>query len=165
MEEKPMSETERIVELKAEPTLPLPGTGGAAPKEFRILRAGWNKTEKGDFLFDEVAAASVMAAYVSKGLDRLLVDFEHQSQMPPPGGGPAHKPAAGWFTPQLRGGELWATDVSWTTQALSMLAPEGGAPEYRYFSPILFFDEETRRVTRLKSLALTNDPAWTSWGR
>jgi phage I-like protein len=138
--------------------LPLP-TGGGAPSEFRILRAGLNRTEKGDFLFDEQAAGDVMRAYTAKGLDRILIDFEHQSMQAPPGGGPAHKAAAGWFAPQIRAGELWATDVTWTTTALSMLAPAQGAPEYRYLSPVLFFDEETRRVTRLKNIALTNDPA------
>jgi phage I-like protein len=130
-----------------------------APTEFRILRAGLNRTEKGDFLFDGQAAADVMRAYTAKGLDKIQIDYEHQSMQPPPGGGPAHKPAAGWFKPEVRNGELWAAEVSWTSQALSMLAPAAGAPEYRYLSPILFFDEETRRVTRLKNIALTNDPA------
>lgn len=118
-----------------------------------------NKTEKGDFLFDEKAAADVMASFVAKGQDRLLIDFEHQSMQPPPGGGPAHKPAAGWFAPQIRAGELWACDVTWTSHALSMLAPAQGAPEYRYLSPVLYFNEDSRRVTRLKNIALTNDPA------
>lgn len=138
--------------------LPFP-TGEGAPKEFRILRAGLNKTEKGEFLFDDEAALAVMEAYRSKGLDKLQVDFEHQSTVAPPGGGDAAKPAAGWFKPEVRGGELWATAVAWTARASGMLAPKEGAPEYRYFSPILFFDEDTRRVTRLKNIALTNDPA------
>lgn len=138
--------------------LPFP-TGGGAPTEFRILRAGTNTTEKGDFLFDDEAAANVMRAYTAKGLDKIQIDYEHQSMQAPPGGGPAHKPAAGWFKPEIRKGELWATDVSWTTHALSMLAPPQGAPEYRYLSPVLHFNEETRRVTRLRNIALTNDPA------
>jgi phage I-like protein len=138
--------------------LPLPG-GDAAPTEFRILRAGMNRTEKGDFLFDEEAAESVMAAYLTKGLSKLQVDFEHQSMVPPPAGGPAEKPAAGWFKPEVRAGELWATEVAWTARAAAMLAPLAGAPEYRFFSPVLRFDEDTRRVRSLKNLALTNDPA------
>jgi phage I-like protein len=138
--------------------LPLPA-GGGAPTEFRVLCAGSNRTEKGEFLFDDEAARLVMAAFAAKGLPKVQIDYEHQSQMPPPGGGDASKPAAGWFKPEVRSGELWATDVAWTARALAMLAPKEGAPEYRYFSPILFFDEDTRRVTRLKNIALTNDPA------
>lgn len=134
-------------------------TEGGAPTEFRILRAGSNKTEKGEFLFDAEAAESVMAAYLAKGLGKLQVDYEHQSMVAPPGGGDAAKPAAGWFKPEVRAGELWATEVAWTARALSMLAPEKGAPEYRFFSPVLRFDEDTRRIRSLKNLALTNDPA------
>jgi phage I-like protein len=137
----------------------LPGDGKEPPTAFRILRAGPNPSEKGEFIFDEAAAQRVMAAYVSKGLDKIQIDYEHQSMVPPPGGGPAHKPAAGWFKPEVRGGELWATGVAWTAAALAMVAPAAGAPEYRYFSPILFFDQDTRQVTGLKNLALTNDPA------
>lgn len=137
----------------------LPGDGKEAPTAFRILRSGVNTSEKGEFVFDEAAAERVMAAYAAKGLDKIQIDYEHQSMVAPPGGGPAHKPAAGWFKPEVRGGELWATAVAWTAAALAMVAPQMGAPEYRYFSPILFFDQDTRQVTGLKNLALTNDPA------
>jgi phage I-like protein len=133
--------------------------GKEAPSAFRILKAGVNTSEKGEFIFDAAAAERVMAAYSAKGLDKIQIDYEHQSMVPPPGGGPAHKPAAGWFKPEVRGGELWATAVAWTAAALAMVAPQVGAPEYRYFSPILFFDQDTRQVTGLKNLALTNDPA------
>ncbi len=138
--------------------LPLPTEGGA-PTEFRILRAGANKTEKGEFLFDAEAAEAVMAAYLGKGLGKIQIDYEHQSMVAPPGGGDAAKPAAGWFKPEVRAGELWATDVAWTARALAMLAPAAGAPEYRFFSPVLRFDEDTRRIKSIKNLALTNDPA------
>lgn len=131
----------------------------APPTEFRILKAGWNETVKGRFLFDEDAGKAVMAQYAVRGLDKIQIDYEHQSSVPPPGGGRAEKPAAGWFKPEVRGGELWAVDLNWTTNAARMIAPETGAPEYRYFSPILFFNEESRRVSALKNLALTNDPA------
>lgn len=138
--------------------LPLP-TGDGAPTEFRILRAGANATEKGEFLFDAEAAEAVMAAYTAKGLGKIQIDYEHQSMVAPPGGGDAAKPAAGWFRPEVRAGELWATEVAWTARALAMLAPAAGAPEYRFFSPVLRFDEDTRRIRSLKNLALTNDPA------
>jgi phage I-like protein len=135
-------------------------TEGGAPTEFRILRAGANKTEKGEFLFDEQAAEAVMAAYAAKGLGKVQIDYEHQSMVAPPGGGDAAKPAAGWFRPEVRAGELWATDVAWTARAAGDAGPrQAGAPEYRFFSPVLRFDEDTRRVRSLKNLALTNDPA------
>jgi phage I-like protein len=144
--------------LSARPVISLP-TPGQVPTEFRVLRAGKNLTEKGEFIFDDEAAEAVMAAYAAKGVDKVQIDYEHQSTQAPPAGGDASKPAAGWFKPEVRNGELWAVELAWTTKAASMLAPAQGAPEYRYFSPILFFDEKTRRVTRLKNIALTNDPA------
>lgn len=144
--------------LSAQPVIPFDLSGGV-PTAFRVLRAGVNKTEKGEFLFDDQAAADVMAAYAAKGLDKVQIDYEHQSVQPPPAGGDARKPAAGWFKPEIRNGELWAVDLAWTETAARMLAPDKGAPEYRYYSPILFFDKESRRVTRIKNLALTNDPA------
>lgn len=133
--------------------------GKDPPREFLVLRAGANQTTKGPFLFDDAAAQAVMTAYASRGLDKIQIDYEHQSTQAPPAGGDAAKPAAGWFKPEVRNGDLWAVELSWTSKAAAMLAPPEGAPEYRYFSPILFFDQETRRVTGLKNIALTNDPA------
>src|SRR5262249_10505445 len=66
---------------------------------------------------------------------------------------PKGAPAAGWFVPEVRNGELWATQVRWTPPGASNLKKR----EYRYISPT--FAAPEGRVTRLVSVALTNTPA------
>lgn len=136
--------------------------GGDPPTEFRIFGAGINRTTKGDLLFDDKAAREVMAAYHQRGRKRLAGDWEHASvvAMTDPGsvanGG---VPASMWFTPEVRqtgqGPELWATEVKFTPKAFAQLS----AGEYAHFSPAVLFDRKSGRVTRLLSVALTNEPA------
>lgn len=121
-----------------------------APTEFRLLRAGVNATDKGDFLFDEDAAAAVMACWREKGVE-LMADWEHQSMCQPP----VEAPASATWVPEVRNGELWATSVKWTLRAKQRIE----AKEYRYFSPAFLHDPKTGRVQRLINFALTNNPA------
>jgi len=121
-----------------------------APTEFRIFRAGINKSDKGEFLFDEEAAASVMAAFAQKGVD-VSIDYDHQALR----AGEVKAPAAGWCSLEVRDGELWACNVRWTAQAAAHLE----AAEYRYFSPLFSFDDKTGRVRHVINSALTNTPA------
>lgn len=135
-------------------------------KEFLIWSGGEVDTEKGVFLFDDAAAASVMANFATYDND-LMVDYDHASlsflQVDPS----ESAKAAGWFRPELRGSELWAANVTWTPKAAQKLADR----EFRYFSPAfglegLKFDEDgnvqddgPRRIDRLVNIALTNMPA------
>jgi len=59
-------------------TLTIEVKGEEPPREFRIFAAGENTTTKGRILFDEQAAADVMAAYEQHGVD-LMIDLEHLS--------------------------------------------------------------------------------------
>lgn len=121
------------------------------PVEFRVFSIGDNDTEKGVFVFDERAAEQVMAAWADRKID-LTIDYEHQSMHDPPIEAPN---AATRWVPQVRNGELWATEVKWTDRASGYLM----AGEYRYFSPAFEFDPDSRRVTKVINLALTNNPA------
>ncbi len=121
------------------------------PTEFRVFSVGVNETEKGDFLFDEEAAKLVMAAWAERKID-LSIDYEHQSLATPPMEAPN---AATKWVPEIRNGELWATQVRWTDRALGYLI----SGEYRYFSPAFEYDDKTGRVTQLINIALTNNPA------
>jgi phage I-like protein len=125
------------------------------PREFRIFRAGWNDSEKGDILFDEEAAKLVMEAATRWG-NRYPIDYSHGMVRPLENGSdPAEQnKAAGWFTPELRGDELWATNVVWTPLALQRISNR----EFAYFSPAFLVDEE-ERVVELTNIALTNLPA------
>lgn len=129
--------------------LHLPGEAETPPSEFRIFRAGVNETSKGSFLFDAKAAASVMASFRDQG-NELFIDYEHQVLADPP----VQTPAAAWFKPELRNGELWATAIKWTPRATEYLRNS----EYRYFSPAFATDKQGR-ILRLVNVALTNFPA------
>ena len=131
---------------------------GKAPTEFRIFANGVNTSDKGDFVFDETAAKSVMAAFGKKGA-HLTMDYEHQAFNSASNGQPAPNSAKAW-TPEVRldasgKPELWATNVQWTQKAAGMI--ESG--EYNHFSPAFEADPKTMRVERIVNMALTNIPA------
>jgi len=135
-----------------------PAADGKAPTEFRIFANGVNTSDKGDFVFDETAAKSVMAAFGKKGA-HLTMDYEHQAFNSASNGQPAPNSAKAW-TPEVRldasgKPELWATNVQWTDKAAAMIA----AGEYNHFSPAFEADPKTMRVERIVNMALTNIPA------
>jgi phage I-like protein len=121
------------------------------PKEFRIFPAGLVKTRKGEFMFDEPAAAALMAAYREHDVD-LTVDYDHHTLYTDRG---VKAVSAGWFHLDLRNGELWATDVNWNPPAIEHFANG----EYRYFSPLFDYERASLRITNLINNALTNTPA------
>lgn len=119
-----------------------------APVEFRIFKAGINPSDKGEFLFDKLAADAVMAAFAKKGTS-LTIDYEHMAAQDPPVIAPA---AASSWVPEVRDGELWATRVNWTDKARQMIE----AREYTRFSPLFLSDPKTKRVVKILNCALTN---------
>jgi len=121
------------------------------PTEFRIFASGANPSEKGTFTFSEKSALSVMAEFAQHAKPMLL-DYNHGTTIE--GALPEQAISAGEFTPEIRNGELWATNVRWTDRAKAMLS----AGEYRLFSPY-FTHDKTGQVIRLVNVALTNLPA------
>lgn len=125
----------------------------APPTEFRIFAAGHIETTKGIFLFDAAASDMVMKAAADRGMD-FPVDYDHAMlgflMVDPAQSGKA----AGWFTPELRNGELWATNVTWTPQGAQKLQDR----EFRYISPAFHRDADGR-ITELVNVALTNLPS------
>lgn len=119
--------------------------------EFLIFKAGIVKTTKGEFLFDEAAAESVMAAYRQHGVD-LTVDYDHHTLSTSQG---VKALSAGWFQLELRDGDLWAANVRWNPPAVEHFANG----EYRYFSPLFDYERGSLRITNLINNALTNTPA------
>lgn len=100
------------------------------------------------FEVDPQSLADMVKAFAVRGTD-LVIDYEHQSLT----GGQA--PAAGWIKDlEVREDGLWA-QVEWTNQAEGYLKQR----EYRYFSPVLRLDPDTRRPQELMNVALTNIPA------
>lgn len=140
--------------LSALVSMPFELVDGKAPTEFCIFKAGDNPSEKGTFVFDVLSQELVMAKYAERGVP-MLMDYEHQSMVDPPIEAPA---SAKSFVPEVRNGDLWATQIVWTDRGRAYL--ESG--EYRLFSPAFGFDElddGRMRVTKLINVALTNNPA------
>lgn len=126
--------------------------GEGLPTEFRVFVSGWNETENGRFLFDDVAAKAVMAAYGRHEVDRMI-DLEHlsldsESRSFDPD-------ARGWCHLELRNGELWAVNVTWTPDGAERLQQK----RQRYVSPAFEIDPKTKRVTKIVNIALTALPA------
>jgi hypothetical protein len=134
---------------------PMP-LGDQPPTEFRLFIAGWNSTEKGNYLFDDVAAESVMACYAKWGID-LMIDLEHQSLAVEPGAAdPTARDARGWAKLALRpDGALWCTEVRWTPDGIKRLSEKA----QRYISPAFESDPKTKRVLKMINVALVALPA------
>ncbi len=83
----------------------------------------------------------------------LVVDYDHQTITASQTG--AKAPAAGWITQVewLDGQGLFA-QVDWTTAAKGYIQGK----EYRYFSPVIEFDDDTGEVTNVLMGALVNFP-------
>lgn len=125
--------------------------GDKLPTEVRLFKAGENETEKGTFLFDEKAAELVMAAYQAHGVDRMF-DLEHLSLDED---APNFDPdARAWCKLEVRDGELWAVDISWTEDGARRLREK----TQRYVSPAFATDDEDR-VVKIINIALTALPA------
>lgn len=129
------------------------GESESLPTEFRIFKAGNNKSRKGTFLFSERSARSVMECAEDFEAD-YPIDFNHSMFSFSLGDTAENGKAAGWFKPAVRDGELWATGVQWTELAADKLKKR----EYRYISPT-FNCKEEGEVSELLNVALTNIPA------
>jgi phage I-like protein len=122
----------------------------ALPEWIRILPLG--KVELVDqrepFEVDQESLRAMVADFRARGVD-LVIDYEHQSLQG------ERAPAAGWIKGlEAREDGLWGR-VDWTPQAREYLRNR----EYRYFSPVLKLDPQTRRPRVLMQVGLTNVPA------
>lgn len=124
------------------------------PSGFRIWKAGENVTDHGPTRFTARSALLLMAEQSKRG-NRYSVDVNHLSLNPD---APIHNQrAVGFFSIDVREGELWAVDCEWTDVVRSGLV--SNPPEWKYFSPAYEIDKETSEVVSLLNCALTNNPA------
>lgn len=136
--------------MESELTILLETQAGRPPEWIQLLPLG--EVVLGDgrepLFVDQEALAGLVQHFHDRGLD-LVIDYEHQTLS----GGKA--PAAGWIKElEARADGLWAR-VEWTEEARRLLS----AREYRYFSPVLRLEPESRRPAALLHAALTNTPA------
>lgn len=121
-------------------------------KEVEIIKYGKTLGRKGgqDFYFDfnESDADKVIKDHKIRGNDPVF-DYEHQSLT----GGEA--PASGWVKAYKKTKTGLSAIVDWTAKASNYFKNR----EYRYFSPVLFFDDNNHPKS-IHSIALTNHPAF-----
>lgn len=81
----------------------------------------------------------------------LVLDWEHSTELKAEKGEEA--PAAAWL-PELRVSQAGAIEAraDWTARGRNSVE----AREYRYISPVLIYDKETREIVGLSSAGLTN---------
>ncbi|MDQ7091764.1 MAG: phage protease [Methylococcales bacterium] len=84
---------------------------------------------------------------------KLVFDFEHSSEHKAPKGDPA--PATGWGVEmQARENSSIWVKVDWTEHGRNAVEKR----EYRYLSPVLIYEKNTRRIVGIQSVGLTNSP-------
>jgi phage I-like protein len=129
-----------------------------APESFTLVKVGKNrftrnnKVREFDVTPEDIDA--IMEEFESRGKD-LVLDFGHSS-LNPDAGFKGDAPAAGWCDRLEKTADGIVGHVKeWTAKGKERI--EGG--EYKYHSPVLFFDEKTGRPNALHSAAVTNIPA------
>lgn len=101
-----------------------------------------------DWLMNAEIAAALIAS-LQGGAKPILYDYEHNSMW-------GDTRAAGWIVElvYVPGRGLFGR-VEWTPRGAKEIADK----EFRYSSPLFYFDPKTGAVTELLSVALTNNPA------
>jgi phage I-like protein len=124
---------------------------GNVPERIQLLPAGNQIIGRDGRKWLNDRPDNLLAAFSADGRD-LPIDWEHASEIKAPNGEQA--PAAGWIKAlELQNGELWAR-VEWTPSAVGHIRNR----EYRYISPVFVYEKETRRINRITSAGLTNQP-------
>ena len=95
------------------------------------------------------AIAAALASALANGGKPILYDYEHNSLY-------GDSRAAGWIDRlEYVAGQGLFGHVEWTPDAAEDIAKK----VYRYSSPFFSFDPKTGAITKLLSVALTNNPA------
>lgn len=124
--------------------------GPAAPKKIQLIPSGKKIKARDGREFQNSDPAAIVAAF-EKGKMPLPVDIDHSTESFFGGG-----PAAGWIESLevKRGGSIWGA-VEWNDLGRDLI----GSRQYRFISPAMFIDPDTREITSLSSAALVNRPA------
>ncbi|GFO67888.1 Mu phage protease GpI [Geomonas limicola] len=128
-----------------------PADGGGAPEWIELIPAGQIITGRDGRTWINDRPDMILASFATEGKD-LPIDWEHASEIKAPCGDEA--PAAGWIKEmEIRDGAIWGR-VEWTVKGAASITSR----EYRYISPVFRFEIDSRRIFRLTSCGLTNQP-------
>ncbi|MDW7643444.1 MAG: phage protease [Desulfuromonadales bacterium] len=127
-------------------------TDGSVPEHIELIPAGEVVQGRDGRTFLNDSPAGLSEAFAQDGKD-IPVDWEHATELRAPNGLPA--PAAGWIKEIVtrEDGSVWGR-VDWTEKGRASVAGR----EYRYVSPVFIFEKESRRILRITSVGLTNQP-------
>ncbi len=125
---------------------------GAAPEWIELIPPGQIITGRDGRTWINDHPEIILQSFTADGKD-LPIDWEHSTELKAPGGEEA--PAAGWIKSlEIReGGSVWGR-VEWTAKGSESVAGK----EYRYLSPVFRYEIDSRRIFRLTSAGLTNQP-------
>jgi phage I-like protein len=129
-----------------------PSASGEPEQKIHIFPFGPVVVTRDERMYQVKDLASVVTASELPA----LIDWEHDSER-----WDGSTEAAGWVTSlevsdgnDGRASGLWGT-VEWTTKGKADIQSRA----YRYLSPVLLIDPESRALTAITSIALTNKPA------
>ncbi|NHZ48596.1 phage protease [Nitratidesulfovibrio liaohensis] len=132
-----------------------PSDGGTAtpPEWVQLLPAGVfrGRDGRGPYRNDDPEGIVRATMAYQAGAD-IPIDYDHQSVFSEVNGQPAI--AAAWISQlEVRNGEVWGR-VTWTDKGAAHVASR----EYRYLSPVFEHGRKDGRISRIESVALTNQP-------
>lgn len=134
---------------------PIPASKGDGTPAPRILLAceGDMQWAGDDCSLDRASAERVIAAF-AKQAEHVPVDYHHATLRAESRDG-TKAPAAGWIKSlEYVAGEGLYAAVDWVKTAADEIRKE----EYKYYSPVFWFDKRTNTPLTLHSVALTNRP-------
>ncbi|KQZ87206.1 hypothetical protein ASD64_07125 [Mesorhizobium sp. Root157] len=132
--------------------LSAPGAASTAAPEWILLLPAGDITTRDGRLLRNVTPDTIIASFAGDQRD-MPIDYEHATEVRAAQGLSA--PAVGWINElKIEAGEVFGK-VAWTDEGRA--AVEGRS--YRYISPVVHLEPGSRAVTRISSVALTNDPA------
>lgn len=123
-----------------------------APQWVELIPPGINIVGRDGRSWLNDKPTDVVQAFNASAVD-LPIDIEHASEHKAPQGDPA--PAMAWVK-QLEArenGSIWGL-VEWNREGDTLVTSK----QYRYLSPVFFYEKDSRRITRLSSVGLTNKP-------
>lgn len=125
---------------------------GGAPEWIQVFPAGAFSGRDGRGPYVCEPEAVIARTREHNGSLDIPVDYDHQLEFSAANGRPA--PAAGWITElAAREDGVWGR-VEWTEKGRAHVA----AREYRYVSPVYYYDEPSGVIQSIESVALTNVP-------
>jgi phage I-like protein len=124
---------------------------GSLPEWVELSPAGESVAGRDGRKWINPTPETVVAVFHEDDAD-LPIDWEHATEKKAPKGEPA--PAAGWIKAmELRDGAIWGR-IEWTDKGEDDVVNK----RYRYLSPVFVFTRHDRRILRLTSAGLTNQP-------